>query len=64
MQVINKDNNELYEVYNVSYDKAGYPHFLIYKNNQWCRVSAKHFRPLAVIDLYDVDSDTGDLKVL
>ena len=44
--VISKDNNEMYEVFDIIYDKAGYPHFLIYKNNAWVRQSAKHFYPL------------------
>lgn len=41
--VRNKDNGVCYEVYDISYDKAGYPHFLIYKDCQWMRMSAKHF---------------------
>ena len=44
--VENKNNNRLYEVFNVTYDKAGYPHFLIYRDGEWVRLSAKHFRPL------------------
>lgn len=50
MSVKNKDDNETYEVYDITYDKVGYPHFLIYKDNQWLRMSAKHFRPLNVED--------------
>ena len=46
MNVINKNNNKGYTVYDISYDKAGYPHFLIYKDGQWLRLSAKYFRPL------------------
>jgi hypothetical protein len=45
MIVFNKDNGKEYNVYDISYDKAGYPHFLIYKDEQWVRMSAKHFRP-------------------
>lgn len=48
--VINKDNGKKYEVFNVTYDNAGYPHFLIYKDGQWIRMSAKHFRPYTVDD--------------
>lgn len=44
--VRNKDNGVCYEVYDISYDKAGYPRFLIYKDGQWMRMSAKHFKPL------------------
>ena len=43
--VIDKTNNKEYQVYDITYDKAGYPHFLIYKDNQWLTLSAKHFRP-------------------
>lgn len=35
-----------YKVYDITYDNNGYPHFLIYENGEWKRVSAKHFRPL------------------
>jgi hypothetical protein len=45
LNLINKDNCENYKIYDISYDKAGYPHFLIYKDGQWVRMSAKHFRP-------------------
>ena len=45
--VINKDSKEIFDVYDILYDKSGYPHFLIYKNNQWIRISAKHFAPIS-----------------
>lgn len=45
MNVINKDNGKDYTVYDISYDNTGYPHFLVYENGQWIRMSAKHFRP-------------------
>ena len=45
MSVINKNNGKDYKVYDIAYDKAGYPHFLIYKDGQWLRMSAKYFRP-------------------
>lgn len=32
-------------VYDISYDKTGYPLFLVYMNGQWKRMSAKHFTP-------------------
>lgn len=35
-----------YTVYNIRDDKNGYPHFLIYIDNQWKYISAKHFIPL------------------
>ena len=34
-----------YTVYNVRDDKNGHPHFLIYINNQWEYISAKHLMP-------------------
>lgn len=40
-----------YEVFDITYDKAGYPHFLIYKYGQWVRLSAKHFRPITMEDI-------------
>lgn len=46
MTVINKSNGVIYRVYDVTYDKAGYPHFLIYKDGQWLRISAKYFTPV------------------
>lgn len=52
--VTNKDNGEMYEVYNVVYNKAGYPHFLIYKDGEWVRLSAKHFTPFNPLD-YESD---------
>lgn len=54
MSVKNKDNNETYEIYDITYDKKGYPHFLIYKDNQWLRMSAKHFRPLNTEDFNEL----------
>lgn len=45
MNVINKVNGKNYKVYDITYDKAGYPHFLIYKDNMWLRISAKYFEP-------------------
>ena len=55
--VSNKDNDKWYEVFDVTYDKAGYPHFLVYKDNQWIRLSAKHFVPLG---LY-LDEDSKEI---
>ena len=52
--VINKSNDKDYEVYDITYDKAGYPHFLIYKDGQWLRMSAKYFRPYDEKDLSEM----------
>lgn len=49
--VINKNNNEKYEVFDIVYNCAGYPHFLVYKDGQWLRMSAKYFRPITVEDV-------------
>ena len=57
MNVVNKSSGEMYEVYDITYDKTGYPHFLIYKENQWVRASAKHFRPATFTDYYDTFED-------
>lgn len=43
--VTNKNNGLDYKVYDITYDKAGYPHFLIYKDGRWLRISAKYFEP-------------------
>jgi len=34
-----------YEVFDVTYDSNGHPMFLIYRDRQWVRLSAKHFTP-------------------
>lgn len=57
MNVVNKDNDKNYMVYDITYDKAGYPHFLIYKDDQWVRMSAKHFRPYNERDLWNALKD-------
>lgn len=51
--VINNENDKAYEVFDITYDKAGYPHFLIYKDGEWVRLSAKHFRPHTIGGLTD-----------
>lgn len=33
-------------VYAVRDDRVGYPQFLVYKDNQWRWISAKHFIPV------------------
>lgn len=43
-------SSNIYAVYNVRDDKAGYPHFLIYINHQWRYISAKHFIPVEEVD--------------
>lgn len=46
MTVRHKKTGNIYKVYNIVYDNTGYPHFLIYINNQWIRISAKHYEPV------------------
>lgn len=45
MNVLNLDDRGVYQVFDVSYDSNGYPQFLVYRNGQWLRMSAKHFTP-------------------
>ena len=64
LNVINKDNGKDYRVYDITYDKAGYPHFLIYKDGQWLRMSAKYFRPYSEQDLLKALNDWSTTGVL
>lgn len=63
-KVKHKVSNSIHEVYDIQYDNHGYPHFLIYENNAWVRVSAKHYKPCkALITLnedYYKDKADGD----
>ena len=45
MTVYDKETNERVKVFDITYDQSGYPHFLIFRDNQWLKVSAKHFMP-------------------
>lgn len=45
MRIRNKETGRTFEVYKVRDDAKGYPHFLIYENNQWVYRSAKYFEP-------------------
>ena len=58
MNVINKTNGKEYRIYDITYDKKGYPHFLIYKDNQWVRMSAKHFKPYDFADVMKEFTET------
>lgn len=44
----NKNDGLAYEVFDITYDQRGYPHFLVYKDGQWVRMSAKHFEPIYI----------------
>lgn len=45
--VICKETDKSYTVYHVVNAK-GYPHFLVYMDNQWRYMSAKYFKPMEV----------------
>ena len=48
MKMMHKEEGVSYEVFDITYDSDGYPLFLIYKDGQWIRMSAKHFTPCYV----------------
>lgn len=62
--VINKNNNENYEVFDITYNSAGYPHFLVYKDGQWLRMSAKYFRPYDEKDWSEMLKNTPIMPIL
>lgn len=45
MTLLYKPDMRPYEIYDVTYDKSGYPLFLIFRKGEWRRISAKHFTP-------------------
>ena len=64
--LVYKKDNKIYEVYDITYDKAGYPQFLIYKDGEWVRKSAKHFRPSTCEDIireFNMSSECMPLDV-
>lgn len=45
-KVTEKETRKIFDVYDITYDAiTGYPQFLIYKEGQWLRESAKKFEP-------------------
>ena len=42
-KVCRKSDDALINVYAVKDDKNGYPNFLIYEDNEWKYIKAKHF---------------------
>ena len=46
-EVVEKETELPIEVYSIRDDNNGYPTFLIYKEDQWLWISAKHFRPIS-----------------
>lgn len=45
MTLLYKPDMAPYEIYDIHYDVMGDPLFLIYRQNQWVQISAKHFTP-------------------
>lgn len=45
-KVIRKEDGRAFVVYSVRNDKVGYPHFLMWEDNQWKWQSAKYFSSL------------------
>lgn len=45
LTVYDKETYKPVEVYDITYDASGFPHFLIFCDNQWVRKSAKCFTP-------------------
>lgn len=50
MKVTEKATGFDYEVFDITYDNVGYPRFLIYKDGQWIRRSAKYFKPITRVE--------------
>lgn len=56
-RVIDKETHECHDVYDITYDAiTGYPQFLIYKDGQWLRMSAKHYKPAELVDTLNVEA--------
>ena len=48
MLVVHKKTEKIFKVYKIKNNKNGYPNFLIYDENQWKWLSAKHFKPAKI----------------
>ena len=46
-KVVDKETDLVVHVYGIRDDKKGFPHFLIYEDNQWKYKSAKLYMPIA-----------------
>lgn len=44
-EMLYKPDGRIYEVFDITYDNSGFPLFLIYRDRQWVRLSAKNFTP-------------------
>lgn len=49
-RVCRKSDDIPVDVYAIRDDNNGYPHFLIYEDNEWKYVKAKHFVPIDYSD--------------
>ncbi len=58
MTVLEKKTLRPVEVYDIRYDRKGFPTFLYYQNGQWLQKSAKHFTPN-----YDVNWVRGGYRI-
>jgi len=47
MLVKEKKTGVIYAVYDIAYDSAGFPLFLLYDGTKWVRKSAKFFVPVS-----------------
>jgi len=59
-----KEISDKITVYNIRNDKNGYPQFLIYINNEWKYISAKHFsveQPKKTLKVKCICSDCDNL---
>lgn len=63
MKVTEKETGFDYEVFDITYDNVGYPQFLIYKDGQWIRRSAKYFKPAKKSE-DTIVSKTGSYKAI
>lgn len=50
MACIYLEDGKRYDIFDITYDSCGYPQFLIYRDNQWLRMSAKYFTPVSSIE--------------
>ena len=47
MIYVDKHSREYHvQIYDITYDKCGFPLFLFYYKGQWVRKSAKYFKPM------------------
>lgn len=59
MRIVEKETEIIYDIYDITYDKNGYPQFLIFKDGQWIRRSAKYFTPVIINEDKTIRSKDG-----